>query len=175
MRNLQDLMFKEAIMNHVIIINGKGGAGKDTFIQLCQNYSDDIINISSVDFVKEVAHFCGWQGEKDVSARKFLSDIKDALTNWKDIPFQKMLQEADKYDDKIIFIHVREPHEIDKLKKALNAKTLLIKNPKITSEFGNHADDMVEKYEYDYTINNVNTLQTLEESAKIFVDIVKNS
>ena len=41
--------------------------------------------------------------------------------------------------------------------------------------FGNHADDMVEKYEYDYTINNVNTLQTLEESAKIFVDIVKNS
>ena len=74
-------------MNNVIIINGKGGVGKDTFIQLCQNYSDDIVNISSVDFVKEVAHFCGWQGEKDVSARKFLSDIKDALTNWKDIPF----------------------------------------------------------------------------------------
>ena len=76
------------------------------------------------------------------------------------------------HENKVVFIHVREPKEIERLKIALNANTLLIKNDNIMSEFGNHADDMVENYEYDYVITNNGTLQDLEKSAKIFVDFI---
>lgn len=161
-------------MNTIIIINGKGGVGKDTFIQLCENYTDNIINISTVDYVKEVARYCGWDGEKDFLARRFLSDIKDSLTRWKDVPFQKMVEEVKKHKNKIIFIHVREPEEIDRLKKELKAKTLLIKNDSLIVDYGNHADDFVEKYDYDYVIDNSSTISTLEQSAKTFVDIIKS-
>ena len=133
---------------------------------------DNIINISSVDYVKEVAQFCGWNGEKDLASRKFLSDLKDILTIWRDIPYNQMIEQVGIYENKVIFIHVREPKEIERLKVALNANTLLIKNDNIVSEFGNHADDMVENYEYNYVITNNGTLQDLEKSAKIFVDFI---
>lgn len=159
-------------MNKIIIINGKGGSGKDTFIHLCQKYMDNIINISSVDYVKEVAQFCGWDGEKDLASRKFLSDLKDVLTVWRDIPYNKMIEQVKTHENKLIFIHVREPKEIERLKIALNANTLLVKNDNIIFAFGNHADDMVESCEYDYIITNNGTLQDLEKSAKIFVDFI---
>ena len=48
------------------------------------------MNYSSVDFVKEVARFAGWNGEKNLHTRKFLSDLKDLLTFLDDIPFKKI-------------------------------------------------------------------------------------
>ena len=59
----------------IVIINGTGGSGKDTFIDFVKKHAK-VVNVSSVDFVKEVATLAGWQGEKSKEARKFLSDLK---------------------------------------------------------------------------------------------------
>jgi hypothetical protein len=32
----------------------------------------------------------GWDGGKSLNDRRFLSDLKDALTRWKDVPYQKI-------------------------------------------------------------------------------------
>ena len=51
----------------VVIINGGGGSGKDTFVEFCAKHAK-VINISSVDKVKEAAKILvGWNGEKIVS------------------------------------------------------------------------------------------------------------
>ena len=47
--------------------------------------------ISTVDFVKEVAKFCGWNGQKTPKDRKFLSDLKNILTQWNDIPYKDII------------------------------------------------------------------------------------
>ena len=59
----------------IIVINGTGGCGKTTFVELTQKYGK-VINFSSVDKVKEVAKLIGWDGKKTEKDRKFLSDLK---------------------------------------------------------------------------------------------------
>lgn len=55
-------------MKKIIVINGAGTSGKDTFVKLVSKYAKTI-NYSSVDFVKEVARFAGWNGQKDEKGR----------------------------------------------------------------------------------------------------------
>ena len=55
--------------------------------------------LSTVDFVKEIAKKCGWKGEKDLKNRKFLSDLKDLLTNWNNVPFNKIVQQVKSIED----------------------------------------------------------------------------
>ena len=59
----------------IIILNGTGGSGKDTFISLCLKYAS-CMSISSVDKVYEAASLLGWTGTKTDKDRKFLADLK---------------------------------------------------------------------------------------------------
>ena len=55
---------------NIVIINGTGGAGKDTFVSFCSEFVK-VLNVSSVDKVKEAAKILvGWNGEKDEVSRK---------------------------------------------------------------------------------------------------------
>ncbi len=48
-------------MIKVIIINGMPTAGKSTFVKLCERYYGPMVReISTVDFVKDLAYKCGW-------------------------------------------------------------------------------------------------------------------
>lgn len=170
----------------VVIINGRGGAGKDTFVWMCRKYV--ICNsYSSVDKVKEAAEILGWTGGKGLSDRKFLSDLKDLSTWYNDGPFEelKRIYEQEKLADdfrralkpetsvKILFFHIREPREIERCVKEFNAKTLLIRRPMDgDGEYGNHADDDVENFNYDYICENNGSLEELSNMAKDFVDKV---
>ena len=169
----------------IVIINGTGGAGKDTFVTMCRDVLGitKILNISTVDYVKEIAEHCGWDGTKTPKNRKFLSDLKDLLTEWNDIPFKKVCQEvktwqhiwiaSGEYDKAVVFIHCREPKEIDKLLKEFeqyDATTLLIRRTAAESvEQINHADNDVLNYSYDYTIYNDSTLSWLRNEAVVFL------
>ena len=169
----------------VVIINGKGGCGKDTFVTMCRDVLGitKILNISTVDYVKEVAKHCGWDGTKTPENRKFLSDLKDLLTEWNDIPFKKVCQDlkawqniwiaSGEYDKAVVFIHCREPKEIDKLVKEFeqyDATTLLIRRTAAESvEQINHADNQVLDYAYNYTIYNDSTLSWLRNEAVVFL------
>lgn len=160
-------------MKKVVVINGFPQSGKDTFVRLASKYAL-VMNYSSVDFVKEVARFAGWNGEKNLHTRKFLSDLKDLLTFLDDIPFKKIEERMRAFynmeEQEILFIHIREPKEIEKLVKYHpDVITLLIKRPDSEHEFSNHADAMVEEYPYDFVIANNSSLDFFESKAKEFV------
>lgn len=156
----------------VIIINGTGGSGKDTFVRFCSEFAK-VTNISSVDKVKEAAKILvGWNGEKNEKARKLLVDLKQLSIKYNDYP-TKYIQEQykifEKNDLQYLFIHIREIEEIEKIKKLLNAKTLLVLNPRVALITSNSSDANVYKYEYDYKIENSGSLEDLKQKAKEFI------
>lgn len=102
----------------VFIINGSGGVGKDTFCEYVGHYAKVKV-ISSIDLVKDYASKMGWNGSKTPRDRKFLSDLKDLLTKYNDYPFRDICQKVlwfKEDDNEFLFIHIREPEEIDRAK-----------------------------------------------------------
>ena len=163
------------------IINGRPRSGKDTFVNFCLEELGAFGKlISTVDFVKKIATECGWDGTKDLKNRKFLSDLKDLLTNWGDVPYKKTLQEINMFkfdldcwdasDKGVVFIMCREPKEIERFERELNAKSLLIRRASVEFEQqSNHADSEVLNHKYDYIIENNGTVDELKEKAKEFL------
>lgn len=169
----------------IYVINGAPGSGKSTF---CEKVKEIVgknwgFELSTVDLVKEVARDLGWNGEKNLKNRKFLSDLKDLLTNWDDIPFKHTVNNVrlikddfDRYgidsSEAAIFINCREPNEIERLCKELNAKSILIRRDSAEkTTVSNHADANVLKYKYDIEITNNGDLRDLAFLALDFVEM----
>ncbi len=159
-------------MKQIIVINGSGGVGKDTFVEFCQKYCK-IKNISSVDKVKEAARvLTGWDGSKDEKSRKLLVDLKQLGIQYNDAPFKYIVESAEEFkntEDEIMFVHIREIEEIEKVKKATNAKTLLVTNKNVPIITSNESDKNVMNYQYDFYIKNDGTLEDLDMVAKKFI------
>ena len=166
----------------IVVINGMPRAGKDEFVKMCQKHCFWCFNLSTVDFVKEVAIMCGWDGTKTSENRKFLSDLKDLLTQWDDVPYKKIEREIQLIKARIeshdfnpekagiVFIHCREPKEIHRFVTEMGAATLLIRRPEIEGdEQSNHADAEVFDYPYNCIIYNNGTLKELEGKAYLFL------
>ena len=157
----------------IIIINGTGGAGKDTFVNFCSEITG-VLNVSTVDKVKEAAKILvGWNGEKDEVSRKLLVDLKQLSVDYNDAPTKYICEMAEKFresNDQLMFAHIREAVEIEKSKNLLNAKTLLITNPRVNLITSNNSDGKVNEYNYDYYIENDGTLEDLKEKAKKFIE-----
>ena len=164
-------------MKEVFIINGSGGVGKDTFVEFCQKYCK-VKNISSVDKVKEAARILtGWDGTKDDKSRKLLVDLKQLGIEYNDAPFKYIVEsynDFEKTDEELMFIHIREISEIEKVKNAVNAKTILVTNKNVELIVSNESDKNVMNYEYDYNIKNDGTLEELNQMAKEFVNSFKD-
>ena len=160
----------------IVIINGQGGAGKDTFINFCGKYTQrTVCNISSVAPIKEVAKMLDWNGEKDKKGRKLLSDLKRVSKEYNNFPVKYMLYSIKRsikdYDNPLIFLHIREIDEITEIKEILNeAFTLIIVNEH--TEYGNDSDDNIYDYDYDYTVLNYKSLEDLEKRACLFVKML---
>lgn len=162
----------------IIIINGSGGSGKDTFVSYCQKeynaYPDTIIvgNCSTVDGVKNIARMAGWDGNKTEKDRKFLSDLKVLLGEYNNYP-NKAVEDAIElygfYNVKVVFVHCREPENIKWLKEKYDAYTLLIVNNNVPIIESNSSDSRVFEYDYDEIIENNWSLDDLKEKAKIFI------
>lgn len=156
----------------IIIINGSGGAGKDTFVNFCSEFTN-VMNISSVDKVKEAAKvLTGWNGEKDEKSRKLLVDLKRLGIEYNDAPLKYITEQKEIFnnsDKSLMFVHIREKEEIDKVKNAVGAKTLLIRNDNVKIITSNASDANVLDYNYDYTILNNGTLEDLRKMAEDFV------
>lgn len=158
-------------MKQIIVINGSAGVGKDTFCSLAKNYAQ-VISISSVDEIKQVAKWIGWNGEKDDKSRKFLSDLKMLLTEYNNAPLKyidKNIKQFQNMAAEILFIHVREPKEIDIIKKKYNAITILVNNKNVKQNRSNAADANVHHYVYDYYIDNDGTIEELKETVRKFI------
>lgn len=171
----------------IIVINGFPMSGKDTFCDLCLNYmtARGIMGgkISTIDAIKRLAVSVGWGGLKEPKDRKFLSDLKDLLTDYNNFPFTVVeeqirqtylhfTREMGVPEDKIIFfIHCREPKEIQKFVDTFGAKTLIIRRKEVEElPQSNHADEEVLNFDYTYTIENNNGIEELEKEAMKFID-----
>lgn len=158
-----------------LVINGRGGVGKDTLCDLAAKHYR-VYNISSVDPIKDIARTCGWDGSKDDKSRRFLSDLKALTVAYNDFPTvwaKERYLGFLKSEDEIMFLHIREPREIEKFVEATGgeAKTLLIRGGErmTKARYGNVSDDCVEDYLYDYYFTND---KSLEEAERAFVDML---
>lgn len=156
--------------NHIVIINGAGGVGKDTLIKYFKSLVTDghVRNISTVDKIKKAAIKLGWDpNSKSNNDRKALAELKALSDKYWDSSFLYTKRKIDKYmsrsEGNIIFIHCREPENIKRFVLSesidVDVKTVLISRPDMENGvggYGNPADDNVYNYDYDmtYIINN---------------------
>lgn len=165
--------------NKVVIINGNGGCGKDTFVRMIQKINPSVENISTIDSVKEIAKKMNWTGDKSEQGRKFLSDLKRLWDDYNcgatDAAVKKVnshIRMMNSYDlDGLVFVHCREPENIELLKVKLSQYeiiTLLITNKNVKLILSNPSDANVENFGYDYVISNDGTLEELQEKAVLF-------
>jgi len=160
----------------IIVINGKGGVGKDAICSITSRlfYAK---TISSITPVKQVAALCGWKGEKDGKARKFLADLKQLLIAYNDFPNRYLLREVRAFQAgsawDILFVHIREADQIDAFLRSAGGRavTLLIRSsrPGLSAVYGNSADDDVEEYGYDYLFDNDCPLDVLPREVEHFM------
>lgn len=171
----------------IYIVNGFPCSGKTTFEDIVTTLVGGepiAYKLSTVDFVKHIAKTCGWDGIKTPKTRKFLCDLKNLLTDWDDVPFKMIAQkisyirnseffDGGNFEKKsLIFIDCREPREIDKIKNAFAAKTILVRRESAENvkEISNEADLNVLNYNYDIVINNNGSMLNLVEEAFKFID-----
>lgn len=168
---------------HIFIINGSGGVGKDTFVELVSTELNDIlkkfhtvVNFSSVDKVKEIAKEIGWDGKKSEKDRKFLSDLKILTSDYCDMPFQSMRSKVAEFmndeESILLFLHIREPEEITRAVKEFGANTILVIRNTVKHITSNMADENVFNYNYEFIIDNSGTKEELNNKAKKFVQEV---
>lgn len=162
----------DRITKRIVIINGKGASGKDTFVDMVKEYVNTE-NYSSIDLIKKVAKQLGYDGGKTMEDRKFLSDMKLLATEYNDAPYNDIINRILKFlyckDNKnnLLFLHVREPKEIQRLlefgkENNLEISTLLIVRDLLKKEtYGNMADDNVDNFIYDYYVFNNGTKEDL--------------
>ena len=164
----------------IIVINGVASSGKDLFVELfTKNYKYRTINISTIDKVKEIAkNNFGWNEKKNDKSRKFLSELKKLWIEYNNGPFLDVVNTINEYNFKvkgeedIFFVHVREPEEIQKFVDKYQDKctTLMVKrNVDIPN---NNSDQNVEKFNYDYIIENDGTIEELELKVIDFIEKV---
>ena len=177
-----------------IIINGKGGVGKDTLCDFISKHYNTR-KVSSITPILTIAKAGGWNGskddksryngtrmdpstnKKDDKSRKLLSDLKHLFTNYNDLSLAYLKSQTEEFlltSDEILFIHMREPEEIAKYikyatEKQLTCKTFLIKRDTMEHKiYGNDADDMVDYYHYDVIYKNNLSLSIAEEDFLTF-------
>jgi len=160
-------------MNNIYIINSSGGKGKDTFVEIYENLTKErVLNISSVDMIKRAAMILDWDGKKDEKSRNFLAKLKQLAIEYNDHPVNYIKRWIlSMNNNRTLFIHIREPEEIDKIRKEYpNIKTILIINNNVEDITSNDADGNVNNYKYDYYIDNNGNLEDYEKSIKKFID-----
>ena len=169
-------------MLKIIVINGSATNGKDSFANLAQEHLKGgfVISHSTVGTVKKAAELFGANEKtcKGEAERRLWSDMKDAWTRYCDGPFKEIVEKVssmnrafDETDRVLLFVHCREPEEIQKVKDRFPGQciTVLIRGLAIHVP-DNHADRNVENYQYDVYIENDGTLEDLSLKANAFVE-----
>ena len=174
----------------VILTNGYPQSGKDTISEFAQEKYINIVKHSVVDLPKEFARKMGWDGSKTDANRLMLSELKDfydkhfdgsrkdvsnliksvALSN-DQIMYFRLYEDLDIF----IFIDAREPSDIKMIKSICKSKgikfySVFVDREECQRSYGNHADDGVTNYIYDYYISNNDSLDMFKENVYILLD-----
>lgn len=173
----------------IFIINGSGGVGKDTFIQMIvDNMTHGYINnYSAIEPVRNMydSYMKDYfdVNDKNETVRKILADTSAMLNENYDIAVNYISKnliiflsddtdnnriDGDMISD-IAFVHIREPKNIQKIVDKFGAYTILMTNKNVRHITSNESDKNVDDYNYDKIIENNGTLEELDEKAKRFM------
>lgn len=166
-----------------IIVGGFPRSGKSTFVSYCkeiigENYT---LDISTVDLVKHLAALAGWDGTKTPKNRKFLSDLKQLLIEWDDVPYKDVIRTAQNARDELdaygvnhtlyVFVQCREPEEIQKFVDRVGAHTVFVSREDHEMPT-NESDITTYKYNYETTIFNNGDLDQLKLCAQSYISSI---
>ena len=140
-----------------------------------------VSELSTVDFVKEVAKICGWKGKKDKKDREFLHDLKEAMEKWDNIPNKKVLEDAENIIknylglNHLFFVNIREPQSIESFSQLVMEQgyETPIKILMESNMSSNEVDSIVQEIKsikYDKIYKNNGTLKELANTAGDFIE-----
>ena len=140
-----------------------------------------VSELSTVDFVKEVARICGWKGKKDKKDREFLHDLKEAMEKWDNIPNTKVLEDAENIIknylglNHLFFVNIREPQSIESFSQLVMEQgyETPIKILMESNMSSNEVDSIVQEIKsikYDRIYKNNGTLKDLANTAGDFIE-----
>lgn len=191
------------LFSHVVILNGTGGSGKSTLVDICDEISkgeniDVFVNeLSSIDPIRNaVSNIIGDCNEKDEKYRMLLCKMKAAWVEYDD--FGPTYYISDNINSiiknsrmgshefsnywynkfaNIIFVHVREPEEIVKLRNILygtyggqlGVTSVLITGRVDPQSHISDSDRNVNNYTYDIVINNNEDILYLYKYASLLM------
>lgn len=178
-------------MDKIIVINGKGGIGKDTLIEALANAAPHYIHVSNISSITPIIEACEKSGVilegKDNAYRKLLSDMKSAIDDYhakktgvsfttrylvKQTDQWKQLCLFGKATHHVLFVHIREPEMIkDFLTSNPDATTVLVTSDRAQDSYGNPSDEGVNAFSYNYIFE---ANSTKEEEAQKFCSFIEN-
>lgn len=166
------------IRKTVLIVNGKPRAGKDTFVEILNDFIPTY-KYSMIEKVKSMALDCGYKASKDEKDRKFLYELKKLTDEYSDMSMRDVKDRvwefaAHNIKELIMVIDARDPKDIEHLAYITGGFTVFIDNENVPAITSNEADANVDNYEYDFYIKNDGTLKDFEENVyNFFVALIK--
>lgn len=167
------------IKKQVIITNGSGGVGKDTFVKLVRE-KVNVVRYSIIDMIKTIADIGGCDvDDKSEKTRLFLCELKKLFADYNDMPYTDTCNTIDDFliDDceiGLIMVDCREKVDIDKMKARYNAQVILVKNDNVMRIDSNFADKNVDLFDYDFVVNNSGTIDDLRLEVDRFLSYLKS-
>lgn len=182
----------------IIILNGCGASGKDTFESEVKNLLPKRLvqdHISSIDPMRELLKTMqkfspNAPDYPKEQTRKALSELKRIWDETYDGSFRYTVNAIDHIRNAalvsndtagaVIFVHIREPENIRKLVDHYRSDnktvvlTALVYGRTKPETFDNESDRQVTNYDYDLYINNSSDLMTLRSTASKFAKIITN-
>ena len=176
----------------IVVINGKGGIGKDTLINALARADVMVYNASSIDPIKDMCEGLNKKGVKDLAYRNLLSKVKQAVDYYYET--ENIISYTTEYlikamslwhtqtdihtpEYSVMFVHIREPENIAKFIKEATKKlyawndedtiltSLLVESERSLEVYGNSSDDGVEDFDYEHIYESKNGIN---EDAECF-------
>ena len=163
-------------MKKIIITNGSGTCGKDTFAEILSKYVR-VEKYSSIDFFKNIGKLGLMSEEKGEKERLLLHKLKKAFIEYNDLALYLCSKRIDAFLQSdcsdLLIIDIREPEEIEKIVNLYpDIRTVLMINNNVPVIESNPSDSGVFEYIYDFIVDNSGTLEMLEESALTLLSVL---
>lgn len=175
----------------IVLINGRPGVGKDTFMDLCGMVLDikykhvKRTKYSVIDPIKRAARDIGWSGNKTPEERNLLSDLKDFADAHLNTTRVMTKHFIDMYvyeaaGDSIMFICIRESEDAKDIYRLYGNDVLgvYVDGHRAEKPAGNHADNSAMTWDRDcfpLKVDNNGSLSDLMESAEKLIDMIFGS
>lgn len=175
--------------NHVVILNGANGAGKDTFVKKVKSLIGTSVFITHKSVIGPIKNGLSamklWDGQKDEKGRSLLADMLILAKNYnpnyvtdivRRFVSNHLINISSNKVDSILFIDMRSPEDImnsidiiNRYDKTIQVHTVLLRGS-TEPVANNKADKEVENYEYEITYDlNHEDSSVLDECALDFI------